>query len=100
MDRADIRIKIFENKLPLFMALYYLYGCSLGLIADVFGRRRALIFSLFLLALSGIGEAFTRNFLIFCIFTFLRTMGIHGSFLTALLLNMEMEHPKMQNRDH
>ena len=72
----------------------------LGLIADIFGRRKALIFSLSLLALSGIGEAFTRNFLLFCILTFLRTMGIHGSFLTALLLNMEIEHPKMENRDH
>ena len=66
----------------------------IGLIADSFGRRRALIFSLSLMVFSGIGEAFTRNFSLFCIFTFLRTMGIHGSFLIALLLNIELVQPQ------
>ena len=70
----------------------------IGLIADAFGRRRALIVSLVLVALSGIGEAFTSNFTLFCIFTFLRTMGIHGSFLTALLLNMEIVQPHMHHK--
>ncbi len=101
MDIFAENLQLFCNqghlilKLPTIILLSYIIGVPIiGIISDVRGRVAGLLFSLFLLTISGLGEVFTVHFELFGVLTFLRSMGIYGTFLTSLLLNIEILQPR------
>ena len=85
----------FISYLPRAVYLSYVIGVPvMGFLSDIFGRKRILMSLLLILGISGIGEVFTGNFFNFCILTFCRTVGVHGSLLISLLINMEIIGPR------
>ena len=68
----------------------------IGFISDTYGRRKALVLSIFLLGISGILKVFTTNKIVFAILRVLHGIGGHGSIIVAFVLSAEIILPEQK----
>lgn len=61
-----------------------------GFLADRFGRKRIFIFCTLFMAVTGIGQALSSNYITFLVFAFLNAVGTSGVYPLAFILGVEM----------
>jgi MFS transporter, OCT family, solute carrier family 22 (organic cation transporter), member 4/5 len=61
-----------------------------GFFADLFGRKKIFIIATMFMALTGIGQAISTNYLMFLSFAFLNAVGTSGVYPLAFVIGVEM----------
>ncbi|XP_053397695.1 organic cation transporter protein-like [Mercenaria mercenaria] len=69
---------------------------AMGVFSDVFGRKKALIVSLFLHIGGAFGSAFAPNYALFVTFRFLVGFSNMGMFMSAFVIGMELVGPSQR----
>ncbi|XP_072887483.1 solute carrier family 22 member 6-A-like isoform X2 [Hemitrygon akajei] len=73
----------------IYMAGLLIGACVLGRLSDKFGRRTLLLWSHFLVAMSGTCGAFSSSFPLFCFWRFLSGVGLSGIVINSVSLLVE-----------
>jgi MFS transporter, OCT family, solute carrier family 22 (organic cation transporter), member 4/5 len=61
-----------------------------GFLADIYGRKKIFILATMFMAFTGIGQAFSNNYLTFISFAFLNAVGTSGVYPLAFVIGVEM----------
>ncbi|KAK6169201.1 hypothetical protein SNE40_020297 [Patella caerulea] len=86
--------EIFRSHTNLAMFAGKLVGAlGLGMVSDLIGRKKALMISLVIKMVSGVGSAFATDVVTFLVFRFLSGLGAITCFLTAYVIGMELVGP-------
>ena len=75
-------------------SLYLLGSFVIGFISDSYGRLKAVIFSILIMSVSGIVEAFVYNKILLAILRLIYGFGGQGCYLASFVLAAESTLPK------
>ncbi|XP_052244562.1 organic cation transporter protein-like [Dreissena polymorpha] len=66
---------------------------SIGLVADMFGRKKALVVSIVVFIVAAFGSAFARTYEVFVCFRFLQGVGTLSMYTTLFVIGLELVGP-------